>query len=70
MDIRAPTHELTRAHAVLRIRRRVAEAKPDWPLSPAGLASLRGRGGQGDGEEGKGVRKEGKGSHAGEDDGG
>ena len=70
MDIRAPTHELTRAHAVLRIRRRVAEAKPDWPLSPAGLASLRGRGGQGDRVEDKGVRKEGKGSHVGEDDGG
>ena len=70
MDIRAPTHELTRAHAVLRTRRRVAEAKPDWALSPAGLASLRGRGGQGDGVEGKGVRKEGKGSHVGEDDGG
>ena len=47
MDIRAPTHELTRAHAVLRTRRRVAEAKPDWALSPAGLASLRGRGSQG-----------------------
>ena len=53
MDIRAPTHELTRAHAVLRSRRRVAEAKPDWALSPAGLASLRGRAGQG----GQGDRK-------------
>ena len=53
MDIRAPTHELTRAHAVLRTRRRVADAKPDWALSPAGLASLRGRGGQADREEGR-----------------
>jgi hypothetical protein len=70
MDIRAPTHELTRAHAVLRTRRRIADAKPDWALSATGLAGLRGRGGQGDGVEGKGVRKEGKGSHAGEDDGG
>ena len=61
MDIRAPTHELTRAHAVLRTRRRIAEAKPDWALSPAGLAGLRGRGGQGDPEEGKGDRKEGEG---------
>lgn len=43
MDIRAPTHELTRAHAVLRARRRIAEAKPDWALSAAGLAGLRGR---------------------------
>jgi hypothetical protein len=47
MDIRAPTHELTRARAVLRTRRRIAGAKPDWALSPAGLASLRGRGGEG-----------------------
>jgi hypothetical protein len=46
MDIRAPTHELTRAHAVLRARRRIAEAKPDWALSAAGLAGLRGRGGR------------------------
>jgi hypothetical protein len=53
MDIRAPTHELTRAHAVLRTRRRVADAKPGWALSPAGLDSLRGRGGQADREEGK-----------------
>ncbi len=50
MDIRAPTHELTRAHAVLRTRRRIAAAKPDWALSAAGLAGLRGRGGQGDRE--------------------
>lgn len=46
MDVRAPTHELTRAHAVLRSRRRIAEAKPDWALSAAGLAGLRGRGGR------------------------
>src|SRR5260370_41848558 len=45
MDIRAPTHELTRARAVLRTRRRIAAAKPDWALSVTGLASLRGRGG-------------------------
>jgi hypothetical protein len=47
MDIRAPTHELTRARAVLRTRRRIAGAKPDWALSPAGLDSLRGGGGEG-----------------------
>jgi hypothetical protein len=70
MDIRAPTHELTRAHAVLRTRRRVAEGKPDWALSPAGLASLRGRGGQAEREEGKGNRKEGEGRFVGEDGGG
>jgi hypothetical protein len=43
MDIRTPTHELTRAHAVLRARRRIADAKPDWALSATGLAGLRGR---------------------------
>jgi hypothetical protein len=57
MDIRSPTHELTRAHAVLRIRRRIADAKPDWALSPAGLAGLCGRGGQGDWDEGSDHRK-------------
>jgi len=41
MDIRAPTHELTRAHAVLRARRRIAATDPHWALSPGGLASLR-----------------------------
>ena len=46
MDVRTPTHELTRAHAILRARRRIADAKPDWALSAAGLASLRGRGGR------------------------
>jgi hypothetical protein len=30
---------------VLRARRRIADAKPDWALSAAGLAGLRGRGG-------------------------
>jgi hypothetical protein len=59
MDIRAPTHELTRARAVLRTRRRIAAAKPDWALSATGLASLRGRGGQGDREAGSGDRKDG-----------
>lgn len=45
MDIRAPTHALARAHAILRARRRIAEARPDWALSPEGLVSLQGRGG-------------------------
>jgi hypothetical protein len=55
MDVRTPTHELTRAHAVLRVRRRIAEAKSDWALSAAGLADLLGRGER---EEGTGNRKE------------
>ncbi len=43
MDIRTPTHELIRAHAVLRARRRIAKAEPGWALSPAGLDALRDR---------------------------
>ncbi|MER9203901.1 RHE_PE00001 family protein [Mesorhizobium sp. M0933] len=45
MDIRAPTHELTRAHAVLRTRRRISAQKPDWALSRDGFLALTGRGG-------------------------
>jgi hypothetical protein len=48
MDIRVPTHELTRAHTVLRARRRIADAAPAWALSAAGLEALRGRAGQSD----------------------
>jgi hypothetical protein len=51
MDVRTPTHELTRAHAILRARRRIAGEKPDWALSAAGLTSLRGRGGHRDRQE-------------------
>jgi hypothetical protein len=39
------------AHAVLRVRRRIAEAEPQWALSAAGLDSLRGRKGEGGDEE-------------------
>jgi hypothetical protein len=44
MDIRTPTHELTRAHAVLRTRRRIFSQKPDWALGREGLRELTGRG--------------------------
>jgi len=67
MDVRTPSHELTRADAVLRARRRIAEAKPVWALSAAGLAGLRGRGGQGEWEAKRGNRKEGEGSFGGDD---
>src|SRR5215203_5550497 len=40
MDIRTPTHELTRAHAVLRTRRRIAAHDPGWAMSRSGLAAL------------------------------
>jgi Protein of unknown function (DUF1612)/HTH DNA binding domain len=39
-DIRAPTHELTQAHAVLRARRQIFANKPDWALSRPGLQIL------------------------------
>jgi hypothetical protein len=45
MDVRAPTHELTRAHAVLRARRQIFARAPDWALSRDGFLSLTGRGG-------------------------
>ncbi|RWE91759.1 RHE_PE00001 family protein [Mesorhizobium sp.] len=44
MDIRTPTHELTRAHAVLRARRQIFARAPDWALSGKGLRQLTGRG--------------------------
>ena len=47
-DIHAPTRALIRAQAVLRARRRIAAADPGWALTPAGLASLRGRAGEED----------------------
>src|SRR3954467_3496833 len=40
MDQRAPPHELTRAHAVLRTRRRIAAAEAGWAVSASGLAAL------------------------------
>ncbi len=58
MDIRAPTHELTRAHAVLRARRRIAGAEPGWALSPVGLDALRGRGGERDRKGGRAIGDE------------
>jgi hypothetical protein len=42
MDARAPSHELTIAHSVLRARRRLELAEPAWILSPTGLDALRG----------------------------
>ncbi|MGE3362024.1 MAG: RHE_PE00001 family protein, partial [Rhizobiaceae bacterium] len=40
MDIRTPTHELTRAHTVLRARRQILGAKVGWALSREGLMQL------------------------------
>ncbi|MFK4259841.1 RHE_PE00001 family protein [Agrobacterium tumefaciens] len=44
LDIRTPTHELTIAHSILRARRQIFAHPPDWALSTAGIARLRGRG--------------------------
>ena len=43
MDIRSPTHELTRAHSVLRARRRILQEAPQWALSATGVNALIGR---------------------------
>jgi hypothetical protein len=42
MDLRAPTHELTRAHVVLRVRRRIANSPPG-AFFARGLDGLRGQ---------------------------
>ena len=39
-DIRAPTHELTIAHDLLRRRRRLLLQPPGWALTPEGLVAL------------------------------
>ncbi|WP_333474412.1 RHE_PE00001 family protein [Aminobacter sp. HY435] len=44
MDIRTPTHELSRAHEILRLRRQMLGNKPDWALGREGLSILCGRG--------------------------
>ncbi|MES0884848.1 RHE_PE00001 family protein [Roseibium sp. SCP14] len=45
-DVRAPTHELTLAARLLRLRRTVERQDFDWVFSRAGLLALAGRGGQ------------------------
>lgn len=70
MDIRTPTHELTRAHAVLRTRRRIFAQRPDWALGRDGLLALTGRGGamsaaaqknrEGEGAEARAVEADGR----------
>jgi hypothetical protein len=57
MDVRSPTHELTRAAAALRARRTALARPAPWPLSIDGLAALRGIGparGEGDLKRSKG----------------
>lgn len=44
MDLRAPTHELTRAHEILRLRRQIFGNRPGWALGREGFATLCGRG--------------------------
>ncbi|OWV84524.1 RHE_PE00001 family protein [Rhizobium sp. R693] len=52
MDSRTPSHELTIAHLILRVRRRIWAAAPDWALAPSGLSALAG------GMEGEGAALE------------
>lgn len=54
MGIRAPSHELTIAHDVLRSRRRIAAHPTHWALSPEGLRHLRGGRGAGFANPGEG----------------
>jgi len=42
-DVRTPTHEITIAHSILRARRRIEKADPDWATSRAGILNLVGR---------------------------
>jgi hypothetical protein len=44
MGIRAPTHELTIAHDIVRTRRRISDHEPNWALSREGMRRLRGGG--------------------------
>ena len=43
-DVRTPSHALTRAHGVLRARRRIAAAEPGWAGTDPGLGALSGQG--------------------------
>jgi hypothetical protein len=43
MDSRVPSHALTIAHAVLRMRRQIAGKPADWALGPTGIQQLLGR---------------------------
>jgi hypothetical protein len=60
MDQRTPTHELTRAHAVVRKRRRILSQPRDWAFGREGLRELTGQQGEsgtiqsGDDREGEG----------------
>jgi hypothetical protein len=51
MDVRTPSHELVRAHAVLRARRQIFLRPPEWALSDSGLLSLRGKGSDAGGDD-------------------
>ncbi|OQM73351.1 RHE_PE00001 family protein [Manganibacter manganicus] len=42
MDVRAPSHELTISHTILRARRRIASTKAGWALSERGFDTLTG----------------------------
>jgi hypothetical protein len=43
MDVRAPTHEMTAAHRIVRSRRLIFSNAPGWAFTAPGLSRLRGR---------------------------
>ncbi|CAH2394092.1 conserved hypothetical protein [Mesorhizobium prunaredense] len=58
MDIRTPTHELTRARTILRAHRQIFGNAADWAIGRDGMRQLIGRGGGGalrKGREGEGT---------------
>ncbi|PDT04826.1 hypothetical protein CO666_08810 [Rhizobium chutanense] len=58
MDSRAPSHELTIAHSVLRARRRIWTGEPSWALGAPGLAALTATLGEGEGDAREAKRPE------------
>ncbi|RUM03786.1 RHE_PE00001 family protein [Rhizobium chutanense] len=58
MDNRAPSHELTIAHSVLRARRRIWTGEPSWALGAPGLAALTATLGEGEGDAREAKRPE------------
>lgn len=43
MDVRAPTHDITKAHGILRVRRRAGSSSKDWRNSASAVNELLGR---------------------------
>jgi len=58
-DVSSPTHEMTRTHAVLRARRRIASAELGWAYVGVGPRRAPGRAGEGeDADPGKALARD------------